>query len=142
MHSPIDIANVFLRLSEPEKGDIISNLKLQKLLYYAQGYHLALYNEPLFDADIVAWQYGPVVEKVYHEFKQFGGNAIPVPDEYDIEGLSSEQLDLIKEVNSVYGQYSALKLMNMTHEETPWKTTQINNVISHEILKEYFSQNI
>ena len=55
-----DIARYILTLSTPEVGDIISNLKLQKLLYYVQGFHLAIENEPLFMEDIQAWQYGPV----------------------------------------------------------------------------------
>jgi uncharacterized phage-associated protein len=51
----------FLKLSQPDIGDVISNLKLQKLLYYAQGFYLAIYGKALFEEDIVAWEHGPVV---------------------------------------------------------------------------------
>src|SRR5271165_1232342 len=72
MATALEVADVFLKLSQPEAGDTISNLKLQKLLYYVQGYHLAFYGSELFPDPIVAWQYGPVVEGVYHNFKRFG----------------------------------------------------------------------
>src|SRR5437016_8859052 len=50
-------------------GDPISNLKLQKLLYYAQAWYLALHNEPLFPESIEAWVHGPAVPPVYGKFK-------------------------------------------------------------------------
>ena len=136
--SSLDIANAFLALSEPDKGDIISNLKLQKLLYYAQGYYLALYEERLFNEDLYAWQYGPVVQEIYHEFKGYGSGAIDVPSDFDFASLSEKELELINDVNSLYGQYSAVKLMEMTHNEAPWQNTALNQVISDKLLRDYF----
>jgi uncharacterized phage-associated protein len=132
-----DIAKHILALSNPEVGDLISNLKLQKLLYYAQGFHLALYDQPLFSEDIYAWQYGPVVPEVYHEYKALGADVIPAPEVVDVQ-VDSKVIDLIEEVYEVYGQFSALKLMDMTHNETPWKNTPINGIISHELMQAYF----
>lgn len=66
--SAINVANAFISFTEPEKGDLISNLKVQKMLYYVQGYHLALYDDRFFNEEIMAWQYGPVVPDVYHYF--------------------------------------------------------------------------
>ncbi len=137
MKNAIDIAKAFLKLSQPEAGDTISNLKLQKLLYYAQGFHLAIYEgKPLFEEDIIAWSYGPVVREVYDVFNEFGSGVIPVPDE-TIE-LTEQEKELVGEVWGVYGQFSALKLMEMTHEEMPWMTTERNSIISHEKLQEFF----
>lgn len=141
-HPVLTIAKCFLALSEPDKGDIVSNLKMQKLLYYAQGYHLALYGEKLFDESIYAWQYGPVVQEAYFEFKPFGAGAIDVPDDFDFSIFTKDQLELLIEVNNVYGQYSAVKLMEMTHQETPWINTPINEIIADNLLKEYFSNYI
>jgi uncharacterized phage-associated protein len=138
-HQATDIAKVFLMLSNPEQGDIISNLKLQKLLYYAQGLHVAMYQTPLFEEDLKAWQYGPVVEEVYREFKKFGSDAIPKPTDFNFDFLQPAQKELIEEVNQVFGQFSATKLMEMTHSESPWKNTPINTVISHALLNAYFS---
>jgi uncharacterized phage-associated protein len=66
------VAEYFLTLQEEEAGDLISHMKLQELLYYAQGLHLALNGRPLFDDTIEAWTHGPVVPTVYREFKRFG----------------------------------------------------------------------
>jgi uncharacterized phage-associated protein len=137
-HRASDIAKIILRLVDPEYGDIISNLKLQKLLYYMQGFHLAMFNEPLFNEEVVAWTYGPVVREVYQEYKKYGTGAIPQP-ENDFElNLTDKQRDLIIDVFNVYGQLSALKLMNLTHEELPWKSTPVNHVITHKLMRTYF----
>jgi uncharacterized phage-associated protein len=134
-----DVAKYFLTLSEPEEGDIVSNLKLQKLLYYAQGFHLALYGRPLFEDAILAWEHGPVVKAVWREYKQHGSGPIPLPEEFDSAAvLNKEQRELLDEVWNVYGQFSAWKLRNMTHEEPPWKDTSKDGVIQHDALRVYF----
>ena len=73
-HTASEVAKWFLAYNRDvlaeEGGEYISNLKLQKLLYYAQGSFLAVTDSPLFDDPIVAWQHGPVVESVYHEYKK------------------------------------------------------------------------
>jgi uncharacterized phage-associated protein len=131
-------AEYFLGVSEPEYGDIVSNLKLQKLVYYAQGFHLAIYDKPLFDEPIVKWEHGPVVESLYHEYKKYSSNAIPVPKAVDTSIFSDEQKELLNEVFEVYGQFSAWKLRCMTHEEPPWKQAPTNGIIDLELMKEYF----
>jgi uncharacterized phage-associated protein len=137
MYSALDIANYFLGKADEDAGDLISNLKLQKLLYYAQGFHIALKDAPLFKEPIEAWTHGPVVPQVYHEFKGNGNGSIEGPThEPEIDQETSSILD---EVYSVYGQFSAWKLRNMTHDELPWKTTPSTGEISHESLREYFS---
>jgi len=134
-----DVANVYLALSEPEVGDAITNLKIQKLLYYAQGFHLAMFGSPFFDDEIVNWEHGPVIESLYYEYRHLGANPLPVPPLIDGSMFSEEQINLIAEVNEVYGQFSAWKLRNLTHEEAPWKSTERNQIISKELLKSYFS---
>ncbi len=135
-----DVARYFLAKADPEIGDIISNLKLQKLCYYAQGFHLALRGQPFFPEPIEAWQHGPVVPELYHAYKQYGGGAIPVPTDVDSSCFDQEQRELLDEVYSVYGQYSAWKLRNMTHEEPPWRDAQANGagVIAHDAMASYF----
>jgi uncharacterized phage-associated protein len=139
MASAADVAKYFLTLSQPEEGDYVSNLKLQKLVYYAQGFHLALYGRPLFDEAIVAWEHGPVVRSVYHEYKDCGSNGISVPENFDaVRALTSQERDTLNEVWNVYGQYSAWKLRNMTHEEPPWRDTPRGSEIPRELLTSYF----
>jgi uncharacterized phage-associated protein len=121
MYSALDIAKIVLQNSDPEQGEVITNLKLQKLLYYIQGFHLAMYDKALFTEDILAWQYGPVVREVYDKYKDFKDGVINSPEAEDCIELKQEELDLINEVYEVYGQFSALKLMELTHNESPWK---------------------
>ncbi|OAV73687.1 putative phage-associated protein [Bacteroidales bacterium Barb6] len=138
IHSASETAKVIIRLTDPDVGDIISNLKLQKLLYYVQGFHLAVFDKPLFKEDIVAWEYGPVVREVYDEYKGYGKGAIPFPDKNFEDTLAQEQFDLMVDVYHVYGQYTAVRLMELTHEELPWINTKKNEVISPKLMKSYF----
>jgi uncharacterized phage-associated protein len=138
MINAIEVAKYFLSLSDPDIGDIISNLKLQKLLYYAQGFHLALYDEPLFGENIAAWAHGPVVPDVYHNYKDYGSAYIPIPNDMDDSIFNDNQKDLMQEVYKIFGQFSAWKLRNMTHNEPPWRDTEINQIISNEKLSQYF----
>lgn len=134
----LDVAEYFLSKTDEEAGDVISNLKLQKLVYYAQGFNLAINGCPLFNEPIEAWQHGPVCPCLYHHYKNFGSNGIPVPVDLAFEKFSDSEKELLDEVYSVYGQFSAWKLRNMTHEEAPWKETPVRQVISHESMKNFF----
>jgi uncharacterized phage-associated protein len=133
-----DVARFFLTLSEPDAGDFLSNLKLQKLCYYAQGFHLAMFDEPLFPDSIVAWEHGPVVPEVYEKYRGHGGEAIPVPTDVDFGVLPERAQEMMREVWDTYGQFSAWKLRNLTHAEPPWKKTRRGSVISIELMKDYF----
>ena len=139
MASVLDVAKLFISLSSDDDSGI-SNLKLQKLAYYAQGFHLALFDgEPLFDESIEAWTHGPVVPELYHHYKKFGKSPID-PESIELtHELNSEQVSLIEEVHDVFGQFSAWKLRDMTHEETPWLAHESDaSVIPHDELLEYF----
>ncbi len=136
-----DVANYLLYLSKPEDGDIISHLKLQKLLYYCQGFALALHGAPLFDDTIQAWGHGPVVPDLYKEYVQHGDQPIPPEPAFDPDALSPPQRDLIDEVYEVYGQFSAWKLRNLTHQEPPWIEAYAkgqNSEITQESMQRYF----
>ncbi|MBE9188215.1 DUF4065 domain-containing protein [Microcoleus sp. LEGE 07076] len=134
-----DAAKYFLAQVSEDAGDLISNLKLQKLLYYAQGFHLALYDEPLFPEAIEAWTHGPVVLDLYRHYKKYGAGAIPCPEDIDFSIYEEETKSLLDEVYSVFGQFAAWKLRNMTQEEYPWKfAAQNSGTITRQSLQEYF----
>jgi uncharacterized phage-associated protein len=141
---PIDVANFFLSAMDEEAGDLISNLKMQKLVYYAQGVYLAMFDKKLFDEDIVAWEHGPVVLSLYHEFKKFGRGAIESDfKNFDINIFTEQQQEMLREVHITFGQFSAWVLRNMTHKEKPWVETTNNGnvmdgVIDEKLMKEYF----
>ncbi len=134
-----DVAKCFLYLDDTNEGDGLSNLKLQKLVYYAQGFYSAIFGKALFSNDISAWTHGPVVQTLYHSYKKYGSNRIPIPTDFDPSSLEKEEFELIEEVFEVFGQYSAWKLRNMTHEESPWLNHEVNaEIIPLTEITDYF----
>lgn len=133
-----EVAAYILAKQDDDSGDLISNLKLQKLAYYAQGFCLAMHGRPLFSEAIEAWKHGPVVRDLYREYSKYEGNQLPRPDGVDLSVFTPEEICLMDEVYDVYGQFSAWKLRNMTHEEAPWKNTVQGQDISHNSMTEYF----
>ncbi|MEM7556757.1 MAG: type II toxin-antitoxin system antitoxin SocA domain-containing protein [Cyanobacteria bacterium P01_A01_bin.84] len=100
----------------------ITNMKVQKLLYYAQSLHLALYDEPLFHEEIQAWRYGPVCPPAYKFYCQFEAEQLPIPDkEQSLQAIPEEIKSLLEEVWEYFGGYHAYRLSDMTHGEFPWK---------------------
>lgn len=137
MYKAIDIAHYLIARANAE-GRTISNLKLQKLLYYTQGFFLVLMDKPLFQENIVKWSHGPVVAEMYHAFKSFKSNPIKFDIDIDDLAIDEEDAELIDEVYEVYGKHSAWSLRNLTHEEKPWIVTPDCGVISHDVMKDYF----
>lgn len=119
-----NVANYFIYLSSKIVGDNkeregITNLKLQKILYFAQAYFVAKVGKTLFKEKIEAWEYGPVVPVVYHEYKKNGNR--PIVLEHDISTIDiadKKSLDIVWEN---FGGYSARRLVDMTHAHKPWK---------------------
>lgn len=128
----IDVAN---------GGEPLTNLKLQKLLYYEQGFHLAMFGSPLFNDDIEAWAYGPVVPDVYHKMKEFQRNPLPVSPDKPLR-LTDKEDDLFAEVYESFRGFSAIGLVDKTHGESPWKNAVAkggwNTVISQGDMAAYF----
>jgi uncharacterized phage-associated protein len=114
------------------------------LLYYAQGFHLALFEQPLFESKMEAWRHGPVCPEVYHKYKNHGGNLISAPKDFEPTSLFSQSLiAFLDEVIEVFGQFSAWKLRNMTHSEPPWASNEINaNEISVAEMADYFKTRV
>ena len=127
-------------------GDPITNLKLQKLLYYAQGWFLALHGRPLFREPLRAWIRGPVEHGVWKSYSEFRWR--PITTKISKPSLSELARDHIEEVIEAYGDYSALTLEKMTHQEEPWKRARGNlahgesstTIISLEDMKACFSK--
>lgn len=122
MYKAERIADFIICLAQ-ENGDLITNLKLQKLLYYAQAWFLVNNNnQKLFNDDIVAWQYGPVVRAVYERYQSFGRNPINIECNIntDFEDLSIEVKIYLREFCENFLRFSATELVGMTHQELPW----------------------
>jgi len=135
-----DVADYFLTLANEDVGDSISNLKLQKLVYYAQGFSLALMDKVLFNETIEAWAHGPAIRELYHKYKDNGANAIDKPEYVDFAKYDDDIKALLNQVYEEYGQFSAWKLRDMSHEEEPWAkgNAKTDNIITNEDLKKYF----
>lgn len=131
----------------------ITHLKLQKLLYYAQGICLAIYDKPLFHENIEAWQHGPVVREVYSIYQENKRNVINI----DLNKENEKILNILendKEANEVlnltysnFAIYTAWQLRQMTHEDnTPWDITEriqgLGGIIDRGLIKQYFKKEI
>jgi uncharacterized phage-associated protein len=144
----MDVARYLIALAgAEEEPELLTPMRLQKLLYYTQGWSLALRDCPIFPDRIEAWAHGPVVEGVYHEFKALKGGTIPL-DQGSVSGLSEEEQQHVQSVWRTYRTYSAIALSDMTHEESPWKDARSglsreaksNREITTSAMAEYFKK--
>lgn len=140
MASVFDVASYILGKADLDEGDGITHLKLQKLVYYVQGFSVVLLGRPLFPEAIEAWPHGPVVPDLYKSYRDFGPNVIDKAQNGTPDNLTTEEKALIDDVFSVYGEYSASKLRNLTHNETPWMEAENKEdvTISIDSLRSFF----
>ena len=145
VHKAEDIAKFFINRANKEyvdEGGVaegITNLKLQKMLYFAQAAHLSMYGKPLFEDEIEAWKFGPVVRSVYDQYKANGNS--PIAECVGIK-LEDDLESFLESVWSIYGKYSASELVQITHNHLPWKEAYLgkgeNEIIKQDRLKEYY----
>ena len=141
--SAIKVADYIVATLCEQPDCSIDPLKLQKLLYYVQGYALGVLDRPVFPEAIEAWENGPVVQNVYEQYKnqrmhdpidcrQVETALIPNPEDEWI----------INEVIRNFGYVDGSELSNYTHQERPWilmsSTGRHNAIINHQLLREYF----
>jgi uncharacterized phage-associated protein len=144
----LEIAKEILSYQSLESSLKISHLKLQKLLFYCQAYHLAILKIPLFEEDILAWDYGPVVYSVYKQYKKCDSSIIPPPTltrkaYHDGNGnFKSSSISVISTVMGAYSKFSAIELMGMTHSESPWQEAyeSESKIISQDSMKKYYKK--
>lgn len=148
MASALDVAKYLILLAENEgESDRLTHLRLQKLLYFVQGWSLAMRGVPMFPERIEAWAHGPVVRDLYSLLSPFGSRDIS-PDDlpYEAESLSQDDRTFIESVWNGYKDHSATSLRAMTHSDPPWYQARAGrssgerceNEITAETLKEYF----
>ncbi|WP_169999995.1 type II toxin-antitoxin system antitoxin SocA domain-containing protein [Campylobacter sp. RM9328] len=147
--SAINTAKLILAMSKNSDDDFVeytSRLKLLKLLYYVQGYHLAMFNAPLFNDKMEAWLHGPVIPEVWKWAKNYGDeqmqNEALTKEQINALELHPQQIELIGNVLKIYNKYSAYGLRDKTHTELPWLSAyekDKNNEITHQSLQSFFS---
>jgi uncharacterized phage-associated protein len=145
-----DVAKYFLYRAITD-GDLVSNLKMQKLVYYAYAWTLAKTNKKLFQESIQAWPNGPVVKSLYDELKAYG--ASPISEDYlnissdiELENLKAKfQPEVLKVLDEVYEAYigkSAFELVVMTHGELPWREARKGLAATEKCYKDISDQHI
>jgi len=129
-HAPLSIANAILDESD-RQGLSVTPMQLQKLVYFANGWHMEINSgQPLVGSSFEAWQFGPVMPELYHEFKRYGSQRI-TGRAINIFGgaawaanLLPPQNTLIAEIVNIYGRLSGPKMSQLTHKTgTPWSLT-------------------
>jgi len=141
------VADYFLTAQDPEAGELLTHLKLQKLVYYADAWSLALRGKPLIRDQFEAWVHGPAVRSLYARFAEHSWN--PIPPEAatsDPSTLPADVQEFLDEVWAAYGQFSAKKLELMTHSERPWiearegcrPLEKSDRSINKKTMKEYY----
>lgn len=155
VYEVLDIARYIINYNN-QHGCGISNLKLQKILYFVQAAFLVNKSEPCFYEDIEAWDFGPVVPEIYHEFKMYGSNDIPHINDYidyskgiweakkvifNENIISGDDKKLLDNMIEQCNQHSANDLVRITHGQAPWQNAYnrgFNNIISKESIKNFF----
>lgn len=136
-----------------EMGGGITPMKLQKLLYYIQSWHLVHFNHPLFEDEPEAWVNGPVYVKVYNQYKNimrhdsiYSRKKLDMSKIIEDLHLNKEQLHIINETLRIYGAKNEFELVTKTHNEEPWLEARkglgpfvsSNRTISHRTMKKYY----
>jgi uncharacterized phage-associated protein len=136
-----------------DEGTPVTQMKLQKMVYFAHGVHLAVYGKPLVEEHFQAWKFGPVVREIYNTYKFYGSE--PISDtnwlfftsDYDskLNNLDTQAKDTIELTWNTLKSLNAAQLSNWTHKAgSPWNKVFIDGVkdidIPNEDIKEYFKQ--
>ena len=121
----------------------IDQLKLQKLLYFAQALSLVRNNRPLFSNHIYAWDHGPVVKPVWEIYNGYESRNIPPEETINLEtlNLSKKEIKVIEDITETMKRYTGIQLREITHKHGPWKETYQNGknkTISNKTIREYY----
>lgn len=144
----IDVANFFIDIINSDEEGSVTNLQLNKIVFFAQAWSLVLKNKPLFDEDFRAWDYGPVLSSIYHKFKDYGKQYIArVSDNIFEDVFYSETIDFLLDVYREYSKYSETELVNLTHVKGGvWEQIRSKNkkkrneIIPKDLIKDYYSK--
>ena len=143
-HDARSIANTLIALGVSNSAPR-DPLQVIKLTYLCHGWMLGLYQEPLSEQLVEAWQYGPVIPSVYHAIKRYGKEPVYAPLTPQSETFDYREIDLIHQVYEGYENFSGVALSRLTHANgTPWHKVRHergkNSVIPNKLIQERFSE--
>lgn len=139
------VANRFLALAD-QRGDTLTPMQLLKLVYISHGWMLGLYGRPLIRDEIQAWQYGPVIPRLYNDVRKFRGNPIdcklPV---HPGDELDNPESNIVDQVYDIYGEMSGPALSRLTHADgSPWALTyragRFGIEIPNDLIEDHYSR--
>lgn len=159
----IDVADYIIAKSD-NVGDLITNKKLQKVLYYVKAWGLVYFKSGIIYDPFEAWAHGPVCREVYNKFKSFGYNPLQIDyngksssqfisdfiREHSSDEISKNKVELIDMVFNKYSTHSSLELELLSHSEQPWLEARENlspidkgdRIINEDTLLRYFTSKI
>jgi uncharacterized phage-associated protein len=142
MISVHDAANTFIYFALNGDDEPCTNMRLNKLLYFAQGHALERFGKPLFGADLEAWDWGPVVPEIYRKYKCCGESPIAATDaDFAPDLIPPEVQDLLAEVSVKYEDFSTSALVKQSHRKgSPWFNTPRNDVIPLAAIADWFKR--
>ncbi|SDD75266.1 Uncharacterized phage-associated protein [Dyadobacter soli] len=147
------IADYFMAFANAT-GSLITNMKLQKLVFYTQAWHIAVFNQEIFEEDFQAWIHGPVVPSLYERYKSFQWRPI-IRDDLNEGSLrtlenafSTSMQEILADIIIEYFYKDAFALEQSTHSEAPWRIARggvaadepSTNVIDKKTIHDYYSQ--
>ncbi len=141
-----EVADTLLALARGENIPV-SNLKLQKLIFYAQAWSLVFYKTPLFREDFEAWVHGPVVPSLFRRFRHYGWK----PIEASVPPVKGESLRVhLGKILKAYGHFAANDLERLSHSEDPWKDARVglapadpsNRVIPKQSMQIFYARKV
>jgi uncharacterized phage-associated protein len=141
-----NIANWFIRRAKRDGGRTLTNMQLQKLVYFAHGWQLALHKHPLVREEVEAWEFGPVIPELYRSLMRWGAD----PVRQEIPGAPPEVLEpdaenVLEQIYEAYAHYPASVLSALTHRSgTPWAKVfnpgKRGLVINNDIIADHFGE--
>lgn len=141
MYKAIDVASYVINWCN-DNGLTITNLKLQKLLYFLQGEIYRYTENRLIDDDFYAWQLGPVVPNVYSNFAMY--SSLPIPNQACSINFPEEYEYIIIKILDEYARISTWDLVDLSHEQDPWKYNYYifgdKSLIPYESITDYFEE--
>lgn len=140
-----EIANFFIEyFSKKGQENDLTNMKLNKLLYFAYGIYLARTGKELFNCSFRAYRFGPVEERTYRQYKIYGNGVIERSAFPDLKksDFTEEQEETLIDVLNEYGDKAAWALSDLTHDDvnSPWRKVSYENkeIIPKSAIKKYF----
>ena len=129
---------------EKQSGRYVNNLRLQKLLYFVQAKYLVEKEKPLFEERMEAWNFGPVVPKIYRKYQYYGLIYIPCEDEFDNFSIRPDDREIIDSMLDSCSAYATSTLVDIIHGQEPWiQAHQSNNrTITPLAIYSYFTKKI